>query len=166
MNDPFINKMRETSWRRKLTAAEEAELRAWLASHPGTQVDWESELALNECLGRLQDVPVPSNFTARTLKSAELERAAARREMRPSGRFWRSFLHRTVYAVTIAFLGLVLYQQHEAVQRIELARKVAAVSKVAAMSDPAVLKDFETIRGIGGPDEELLAVYKLLAVSK
>ena len=59
-NDPIYNHLRELSWRRKLTAAEEAELRAWLAAHPEAQVDWEVEAGLNAALGALQDVPVVS----------------------------------------------------------------------------------------------------------
>src|ERR1035437_9606030 len=33
-NDPIYNHLRELGWRRKLTGAEEAQLRAWLAARP------------------------------------------------------------------------------------------------------------------------------------
>ncbi len=75
-NDPTYNRLRELSWRRKLTGAEEAELRAWLAAHPDAQADWEAEAGLNAALGRLPDAPVPSNFTARVLQAVEREAAA------------------------------------------------------------------------------------------
>ena len=40
--DPVYQRLRETGWRRPLTAAEQAELRAWLAAHPEQQADAES----------------------------------------------------------------------------------------------------------------------------
>ena len=85
-NDPIYNRLRELSWRRELTAAEEAELRAWLAAHPEAQADWEAEAGLNEALRQLPDAPVPSNFTARVLQA--VEREAALRERRRGAR-WR-----------------------------------------------------------------------------
>ena len=41
-SDPIYDQLRELSWRRKLTGAEEARLRAWLAAHPEAQADWEA----------------------------------------------------------------------------------------------------------------------------
>jgi ferric-dicitrate binding protein FerR (iron transport regulator) len=166
MNDPLINKLREAGWRRKLTANEEADLRAWLTAHPEAQVDWELEAALNESLGGLQDAPVPANFTARVLQLAEQDSADARRREPKMRWSWHSFLPKAAFAAGALCLGLVLYSQHQATQRANFARKVAAVSEVTAVPDPALLKDFYTIRRLDGPDEELLAVYKLLAASK
>ena len=59
-NDPLYHRLRELSWRRKLTDSEEAELRAWLAAHPEAQAGWEVEAELNQALGRLPDAPVSS----------------------------------------------------------------------------------------------------------
>src|SRR5215475_10049493 len=73
--DPFEKALRELNWRRKLTAAEEAQLQAWLSEHPELLADWETEFALSEALGRMPDAPLPSNFTARVLRAAELETA-------------------------------------------------------------------------------------------
>ncbi len=67
MNDPLFNKLREASWRRPLTASEEAELRAWLAAHPEARAEWESDTALNDLLSRVPNAPVPTNFTTRVL---------------------------------------------------------------------------------------------------
>ena len=72
-NDAFLSLLRESSWRRKLTEAEQAELRAYLAAHPDARADWEMESALNAALTRLPDAPVPSNFTARVLQAVERE---------------------------------------------------------------------------------------------
>src|SRR5947207_1198597 len=75
-NDPRYHHLRELSWRRQLTGAEEAELRAWLAAQPEAQAGWEAEAELNEALGRLADAPVSTNFTTRVLQAVELEAAA------------------------------------------------------------------------------------------
>src|SRR5215208_6972895 len=77
--DPLYNRLLELSWRRKLTEAEEAELRSWRAAHPEVQNDWELESSLTEGLAHLPEVPVGSNFTARVLGQLEQERLAARR---------------------------------------------------------------------------------------
>ena len=68
-----FDSLREKSWRRKLTAGEEASLREWLAEHPEAKRDWEKDLQLTEALEKLPDVPVPSNFTARVLEAIERE---------------------------------------------------------------------------------------------
>ena len=47
--------------------------RAHLAAHPEAQADWEAEAGLNDALGRLPDVAVSSNFTARVLQAVERE---------------------------------------------------------------------------------------------
>src|ERR1041384_4324215 len=72
-NDPNFQRLLELSWKRKLTGAEQAQLQAWLAAHPEAQADWDAEASLNEALRRLQDSPVPSNFTARVLQAIELD---------------------------------------------------------------------------------------------
>ena len=88
-NDPIYNHLRELSWRRKLTGAEEAQLRVWLAAHPGAQADWDTEAGLNSALGRLPDVPVPSNFTARVLQEVQSGAAAELRLDERKWQFWR-----------------------------------------------------------------------------
>src|ERR1035441_8301460 len=88
-DDPIYNRLRELSWRRKLTNAEEAQLRALLAAHPEAQADWDTEASLNAALGRLPDVPVTSNFTARVLQQVEREAATELRQGEPKWQFWR-----------------------------------------------------------------------------
>src|SRR5262245_27418143 len=105
MNDPLEKKLREISWRRKLSPAEEAELRAWLATHPDAEAEWKAEAGLNEILERLPNAPVPTNFTARVLEAIEREEAAEarRREWK-----WRLLLPRAAVAAvifTVAGLG-------------------------------------------------------------
>ncbi len=70
-NDGSFSRLRETSWRRKLTETEAAELRTRLAADPAARADWEVESALNAALDRLPAAPVPTNFTARVMQAVD-----------------------------------------------------------------------------------------------
>src|SRR5258708_17937194 len=87
--DPLYTQLREAGWRRKLTSAEEAQVRAWLAANPEAQQDWESEAAMNEVLSGLPDAVVPSNFTARVMAAVERERVRATHVPGRQGAVWR-----------------------------------------------------------------------------
>jgi hypothetical protein len=166
MNDPLYDKLREAGWRRTLTAAEAAELRAWLAAHPERQIDWETESALTKALGRLPDAPVSSNFTARVLSRLEgiqpARTGSGWRGLR-WGWTWRSLVPKAAGALAVLGLGLLSYQWHQTTQRAQLAQRVAAASDMAALPGPELLQDFEVIRRLGqtpAADEELLALLK------
>jgi anti-sigma factor RsiW len=164
-NDPIYNHLRELSWRRKLTGAEEAQLRAWLASHPEAQADWDIEARLNAALGRLPDVPVPSNFTARVLQQVEREAAASLRQRAGKWQFWRRlrWLPKAAFAAIILGTGLVSYHQFQAARFAEYANSVRAVSDVSSSPSPEILKDFDAIQASNPTslaDEQLLAVLK------
>ena len=164
-NDPIYNHLRELSWRRKLTGAEEAQLRAWLAARPEAQADWNTEAGLNAALGWLPDVPVPSNFTARVLQRVEKEAAAELRPGERKWRFWRRlrWLPKVAFAAIALGAGLVSYRQFQTVRFAEYAHSVAAVSDVSSLPGPEILKDFDAIRVSNPmplPDEQLLAVLK------
>ena len=165
-NNPLYHQLRELSWRRKLTAAEAAELQAWLAAHPEALADWEANVGLNEALGELADAPVASNFTARVLQAVERDAAA---ELGRQGRKWQvwrrwRWLPRAAFAAVVLSAGLVSYQQvAKAARRVEYARSVAVVSEVSSLPGPDVLKDFDAIRVLNPTppaDEELLAALK------
>jgi len=165
-NDPTYERLRELSWRRRLTPGEVEELRAWLAAHPGAQADWEAEAGLSEALGHLADAPVPSNFTSRVLQNVERESAAELRRGSHKWQFWlrARWLPRVAVAAVILVAGVLSYEQvTQANRRAEYARSVAAVSKVASLPRPEVLEDFDAIR-VSNPtpvaDEELLAALK------
>ena len=164
-NDPIYNHLCELSWRRKLTDAEQAQLRAWLAAHAEAQTDWEAEAGLNAALSRLPDVPVPSNFTARAVQAAEREAAA---ELRRSGWKWAvwprlRWLPRvalTASAVSAVLVSCLVVQD---AQRRRLGVSVAVVSTVSALPGPDILKDFDAIRAsnpIVVADDTLLAVLQ------
>src|SRR5205809_534933 len=135
MNESDYNQLLEQSWRRKLTPAEEAELRAWLAPHPESRTDWESERHLTSLLGRLDNAPVPSNFTARVLQAVErdgaVRQAAPKREW-----FLRSFLPRAAAAMVVAGAGVLTYQGHLTAKRAAIVQSVKLVSNVPSLPSP------------------------------
>jgi anti-sigma factor RsiW len=163
IDDPTYIRLRELSWRRKLTAAEAAELRAWLEAHPEARSDWEAEAGLNTALDRLPDVPVASNFTARVLQAVERDEAA-----RPVRSGWRGFrqlrwLPRVAFAGTLVGAGLLSYLLIQNAERKKLADSVAAVADVSSLPSLDILQDFDAIRISNpspAPDEQLLAVLK------
>jgi hypothetical protein len=164
-DDPIYNRLRELSWRRKLTGAEEAQLRALLAARPEAQADWDAEASLNAVLGRLPDVPMPSNFTVRVLQAVGREAAVERRPSEPIWQFWQRlrWLPRVAFAAVVLGTGLVSYRQLQAARFAEYAHSVAAVSGVSSLPSPEVLKDFDAIRASNPsplPDEQLLAALK------
>jgi len=57
--------LRQGRW----TAAEDAQLETYLASHPDERTFWDEELHLNQLLSQTPDAPVSSNFTARVLQA-------------------------------------------------------------------------------------------------
>jgi anti-sigma factor RsiW len=164
-NDPIFNRLRELSWRRRLTAPEEAELRAWLAAHPEAQADWEAEAGLNAALSRLPDAQVSGNFTARVLQAVEQEAAAELRghDAKWLTWPWRRWLPRVAFAVVVVGAGFVSYQEVGAAKRKTLAESVAVVSSVSSLPSLDILKDFDAIQAFKPtppPDEELLMVLE------
>lgn len=154
--------LRESGWRRKLTEAEQAGWRAYLAANPDARADWEMESALNAALARLPDARVPSNFTARVLQAVERE------EARPPGWSWRWNWHTLVprvafAAVVITFTGLAFHHHEIYSQRAALARSVAFVTGGQPAPSPEALENFDAIRRMSQPqhaDDELLALMQ------
>lgn len=162
-NDPIYNRLRELSWRRKLTDAEEAELRAWLAAHPDARADWEAEAGLEAVLGRLPDAPVVGNFTARVLQAVEREAAVESR--RPEWRRWPwlRWLPKAALAASVLAAGLVSYLLIQNAERKRLVESVAVVADVSSLPSPEILQDFDAIRASNprpAPDQQLLEVLK------
>ena len=158
-HDPVYMRLCELSWRRKLTAAEAVELRAYLAAHPEAQADWATEAALGEELARLVDAPVPSNFTARVMHVVEREKEIHKRKPHVWWS-WRVLVPRAAMAVAVVGLGLLAHQRYEIAQRVKLARSIAAVLSAQPPS-PQDLADFDPIRLLPKTppaDEELLAL--------
>jgi len=160
-NDPIYNRLRELRWRRKLNAAEEAELQAWLEAHPESRADWAGEAGLDAALDSLPDVPVPSNFTARVLQA--VGRETAPRPSRFAGWLRLRWLPRAAVAASVVAAGLVSYLVLQNTERKKLAESVAAVAEVSSLPSPDILQDYDAIRASNPtttPDEQLLALLK------
>ena len=163
IDDPTYTRLRELSWQRKLTPAEEAELRAWLEAHPEARAEWEAENQLNTALARLPEVPVSSNFTARVLQAVERETRLV-----PSPAHWWGWprLRRLAIAccTAVAFgMTLLSYLAIQSHGRKQLAQSVATVAEVSTVPSLEDLKDFDAIRVSNpspAPDEQLLALLQ------
>jgi hypothetical protein len=164
--DPLFDHWLEVSWRRKLTAAEEAELRAWLQAHPEAQADWDAERQINAALARLPDVPLASNFTSRVLHSIELASAADSRASGAAFPFRARLLRwwpRAGLAAAIMGAGLFSYHHIRLSERMALVQSVSAVSDVSSLPGPEILRDFDTIRALSQTppaDEQLLTLLQ------
>jgi len=161
--DPTYQRLRETGWRRPLTEAEHAELRAWLAAHPEHQAEADADARLNQVLAKLPDAPLPSNFTARVLQAIERDaRSAGPTANATAAPWWRTFLPRMALAALVLAVGLVAYHRHQqSTQQRELteaAKKLMLVAGSGPLADPMVLEDYEAIRQLSQADEELLAL--------
>jgi anti-sigma factor RsiW len=157
---------RELSWRRKLTPAEQAQLRAWLAGHPEALAEWQAEAALNRALDQLPEAAVPSNFTALVLEAAIRENAAASGRGRLPWLVWRHrlrWLPKAAFPAILLSASLLSYHQVLAIQRAQLARSVVAISDVASLPSPQILTNFEAIQVLDRTppaDIELLQLLK------
>ncbi|MDB6066981.1 MAG: hypothetical protein JWR26_3189 [Pedosphaera sp.] len=170
MNDPVYKQLRELSWRRKLTEAEEVELHKYLAEHPEAKEDWELEGELNHLLEQLPEAPaVASNFTARVLKAVEMETATQEREhvRQRNLTSWRpawSWLPKMAVACLVLGLGSLAYHQQELNNRRLMVKNVAEITDVVSASDPEMIDDFESIRRLSDSppkaDTEMLALMK------
>jgi len=166
-DDPVLQRLREISWRRALTSAEQAELKACLKAHPEIREEWAAEMALTASLTQLPEPAVPSNFTSRVLQAVKREALAESRS--PSaGTWWQKFAHKarwamgTSFAAVVALSGLLFHGYHVH-QRQELAKSVMLVSGADALPNADVLTNFEAIRALNQappPDEQLLALLE------
>ena len=160
MNEIEFEKLREASWRRKLTAREEAALRTYLAMHAAARPRWEEEASLNEFLGKLPDAPVSNNFTSRVLQAVERENSPGASR---HGVFdWIRFSWPRI-AVASALIGAAVFSvnQYRAVKRTEIARDIVTMSQAATVPQEW-LQDFDAINRLSRPpvDDALLAALQ------
>src|SRR6516164_1287182 len=155
-DDNLYKELREVSWKRKLSPAEEARLRSWLETQPEARADWEVEAGLNDALERLKEPEVPSNFTARVLAAVEVDAAREKRAGTARGRqgrrFWNwRWLPKVALGSVVLVAGLLglQYHQHEQHEkRVQYARSVATITDVASLPSPAILQDFDAIHAM------------------
>src|SRR5438552_16591751 len=164
IDDPSYQSLRELSWRRKLTSAEEAELRTRLLAHPEAEAEWEAKAALNEALNQLPAPALASNFTAGVLETVRFEEAAAARRLTSRrGAWWwlRGWWPKTALAMLLLGGVLFTYQrERQLVQRKQIAKSVLTVAGVPSLPGPEVLENFNAVYSLNRtpPDEDLLAV--------
>ncbi|MBC8003598.1 MAG: hypothetical protein H7X97_13515, partial [Opitutaceae bacterium] len=149
MNDPEIQKLIERSWRRPLSAEEQAHLDAWLTAHPEKQALWEDESALSTLLRQTRQTHPSSNFTALVLQAVQRESPISRPTL-PWTRRW--FPRLAFVGVTMGVITFTVYQ-HRLTTRAEMAESVATVSDQMAGLRPEWLQDFEAINRLGQSDD-------------
>src|SRR5262245_10736651 len=167
-DDPRYHHLLELGWRRKLSPAEESELRALLQAHPQGQADLEAEAGLTEALGRLADAPVASNFTARVMQAVEREAAAAERNRNREPEWLRwlgplRWLPRAAFAVLVIGAGMLSYHEARDARRKSIVTGVEMVSEVSSLPGPEILQDFDAIRALNRTppaDVELLSLLQ------
>jgi anti-sigma factor RsiW len=160
-NDPFYTRLLEISWRRKLTAVEQAELASWLQAHPESKPDWDAEAILTDQFNRLSEPELSSNFTARVLEQIERpEKQTVRGRSR-----WKSWLLRLAppIAATAVVLATLHHQQVATEHRKQLLESVVLVSDIKSLPSVEILKNFDAIRELNsapGPDEQLISLLQ------
>jgi len=144
--------LHESLWRRKLSDAERAELRA--------QPELCLEARLTEALAKMSDAPVPSNFVAGVLNAIELEE---RQTDRVRSWPWRLLLPRFAMATAVIVFAGISLERHEAnVHRAELVRNLAQIAAAQTPSMDALenLEAIERMSQAGHADGELLAALQ------
>lgn len=157
--EPIQDLLRELVWRRKLTEAERAELRA----QPEAQADLELESRLTEALAQLPDAAAPANFTAQALQAIDREELQAARKRSWRWRRWRVLFPRAAVAAAVVMIAGLSFQRHEVnVRRAQLAQSVAQVAVAQPMPSVEALKNFNAIQRMCQPhaDEQLLALLQ------
>src|SRR3954463_15542185 len=133
MTDSEYMSLREAAWRRPLTADEKATLQSYLLVHAEAQQDWDQEMALNQVLLNLPDIPLSSNFTARVLQAVELDELQAHQAGQSNA--WlirvRRWLPRFAVAGLVVGLGGLGYQRYYLHTLNERAGSVQLVTQIA-----------------------------------
>src|SRR5947199_8747213 len=143
MNNDRQNELRETLWRRSLTAQEEAQLATQAKLTAEARKELVLESALTRALEKLPAPPVSSNFTARVLQQVEREEAASAGTAAQS-RSWfsRPWLPRLAFATILFSVGLISAHELVKAREAQITRSLVAVSQVRAVPSPDALLNF------------------------
>ena len=157
----------EKTWRTAQAGDDQAPSAQWLAAHPAAQAACADDLRLTEMLNQMENVPVPSNFTALVLQAALRQPAAPRRGIW----HWRFLLRPALLAPVLGLallagsVGSWLHHQRKLELRTEVARNMADLAHLAPDS-PGVdaLLHFEEVRSLSQaaeatPDVDLLVAF-------
>ncbi len=168
MNETVYQELVDSAARRELTRAEQAQLAAYLGTHPAARALWEADHGLNRALRGLPDVPISTNFTAQVVRAAVHRGPEHRARRRPVWREWFGAWGHAWQAgaaallVLAALLGQHQYRLHT---RAELARSVATISTLTTLPNLGrMLQDFDQIRTLPAAspaaDDELLSALQ------
>ena len=164
--DTLEQKLREAAWRRSLTAAEQAQLDAWLATHPESAAEWKAEAALNAALTKLPEKTAPSNLTARVLAEIGREDLTTAGARKTNWLGWLGsvgWVPRAAVVVVLLGLGAFAYRNHQqGLARVDAASNIAAAAAAAPLPS-VVLENFDEIfllPPLPNADEALLAMMK------
>jgi anti-sigma factor RsiW len=163
-SDPTATRLTEIAWRRPLNAAEAAELRRWLATHPEAAAEWEHETALSRAVKKLPDAAVPTNFTARVLAEAQRsEPAGPLATQRNTNWWWRVFLPRTAVAAALLITGVSIYRVRETRQQEALLKTVSEIARTQPPPPTLALEDYDVVATLSRKtvaDDELLSLMQ------
>jgi negative regulator of sigma E activity len=172
MTDPNqLERLRQVSWRRKLTPEEMTQATGLLRDHPEEAADWALEQNLTAAFRKLPDAPVSSNFTARVMAAIDAEEVRTDRGRQREGfragweRWLLRWMPKAAAVAAVAIVALVSHGQFEARKHADLAESLSVVSQVQALPPPAILADFDAIQAMGGgsyvgADEDLLLLLQ------
>jgi len=133
-NNP--SELRESLWRKQLSDAERARLRA--------QPELEIEARLTAALAKMPDAPVPSNFTTRLLDAIELEEKAVATSYRWN---WRALFPRlALTAAVLIFAGVSIQRYEASSHRLEITRSVAMVASTSSQPSVDALENLDAIQ--------------------
>lgn len=147
MAETKYHELLEITRRRPLAPEEQAVAAEWLRAHPEVAADWEVERRLTECLHRLPEPQLPSNFTAQVM--AALDRAD-RASNRSAGSWfprwrtvWIGWQGAAAASLTAALLlGAQMVRQAQV--RSEVSRAIVALP-AAGLEDVDLWRDFDSI---------------------
>jgi hypothetical protein len=151
MNDPALQQLLETSWRRELTPEEQARLRALLETCPEVDGAWQAEASLTRLLRRLPSPAPSSNFTRQVLSALETSEDATGLSL--ALRWWHRWTAapwaRIAWAAAALLLVLAAFQQYHVSSRNRLVHTLARLPEVATLPSPESLLDFDAIQQLG-----------------
>ena len=128
----------ESLWRRKLSAAEQAELSA--------RPELKTEARLTDALAKLTDVPVASYFTARVMDAIDREEKLA---ARADGWHWNwrfLFPRLTVAAAVLIFAGMSIQRYETSSSHNAMVRTVAMVAGASSQPSVDALENLDAIK--------------------
>ena len=158
MQPKDLEQIVEASWRRPLTAIEQAQLEEHFRAHPEARAEWGREAALSRLIERLPAASVSSNFTARVLE------AARRTPVESAWTFrFRVWWPRVAAGALAAGVCLISVREHQASHRLAVERQLVEANRVGAMPQVEWLNNFDTIQHLDRvklADDELLAALQ------